>query len=266
MSDAAPFLSPLAGHHALVTGGARGIGGAIVDELARLGASVTILDINAHVLADKAATLTARGARVATAVADITKPESVDRAFTAAEAAFGPPQILVNNAGVADPAPFLKTSVQTWQRILDINLNGAFHCTQRALPAMMKANYGRVIATASTAGLVGYRYSAAYCASKHGVVGLTRALALELAKTAITVNCVCPGFTDTAIVAEAVTNITSKTGRSAEEARASLASYNPQGRIIAPAEIAMVVGWLALPASGSITGQAIPVAGGEVMS
>ena len=266
MPDPDRSSSPLAGQHALVTGGARGIGGAIVDELARLGASVTILDINEKVLAEKATALEARGIACATALADITKAESVDVAFKAAEAAFGPPQILINNAGVADPAPFLKTSAATWRRILDINLDGAFFCAQRALPAMMKANYGRVIATASTAGLVGYRYSAAYCASKHGVVGLTRALALELAKTGITVNCVCPGFTDTAIVAEAVTNITSKTGRSAEEARAILASYNPQGRIIAPAEIAMVVGWLALPASGSITGQAIPVAGGEVMS
>lgn len=199
---------PLAGQHAIVTGGARGIGSAIVDELHRLGAAVTVLDINKQLLADKASAAKARGSDVATAVADITDPDSVDAAFRVGEAAFGAAQILINNAGVADPAPFLKTTPTTWHRILNINLNGAFFCAQRALPAMMKANYGRIVSTASTAGLIGYRYSAAYCASKHGLVGLTRALALELAKTAITVNCVCPGFTDTAIVAEAVGNIT----------------------------------------------------------
>ncbi len=148
--------------------------------------------------------------------------------------------------------------------MLRVNLTGTYHCTQAALPALLEAPCGRVVNVASTAGLVGYPYVTAYCAAKHGVIGLTRALAQELAATRVTVNAVCPGYTDTDMVGDAVANITAKTGRSAEEARASLAARNPQRRLVTPEEVAAAVGWLCLPESAAITGQALSVSGGEV--
>ncbi len=149
--------------------------------------------------------------------------------------------------------------------MLDVNLNGTFHCTQAALPGMLDAGWGRIVNVASTAALVGYRYVAAYCAAKHGVLGLTRALALEVATKGVTVNAVCPGYTDTDIVKDAVANIVAKTGRSEEEARRTLAAGNPQQRLIQVEEVANAVLWLCMPQSGAMNGQALAVAGGEVM-
>ena len=149
--------------------------------------------------------------------------------------------------------------------MLDVNLTGAYHCMQAALPGMLDAGWGRVVNVASTAGLTGYRYVAAYCAAKHGLVGLTRALALEVATRGVTVNAVCPGFTDTDIVADAVANIVRKTGRTADQARAELAAGNPQGRLVRPDEVAHAVAWLCMPGAAALNGQAIAVAGGEVM-
>jgi NAD(P)-dependent dehydrogenase (short-subunit alcohol dehydrogenase family) len=152
-----------------------------------------------------------------------------------------------------------------WQRMLDVNLTGAYHCIQAAAPSMLEGGWGRIVNVASTAGLTGYRYVAAYCAAKHGLVGLTRALALELASKGVTVNAVCPGYTETDIVQEAVANIVRKTGRSAEQARAELAAANPQGRLVRPEEVAHAVAMLCMPDAAALNGQAIAVAGGEVM-
>lgn len=249
----------LKGKHALVTGASRGIGLAVAKELAARGARVT--------LASRSATAPGFGGAgdVASVAMDVTDVASVKAAFDEAAARFGRIDILVNNAGQAESAPILKTDEALWQRMLDVNLTGAYHCVQAALPGMLDAGWGRVVNIASTAGLAGYRYVAAYCAAKHGLVGLTRALALELAAKGITANAVCPGFTETDIVSSAVANIMQKTGRSEAQARAELASANPQGRLVQPEEVAATVAWLCAPGSGAINGQSIAVAGGEVM-
>jgi NAD(P)-dependent dehydrogenase (short-subunit alcohol dehydrogenase family) len=201
------------------------------------------------------------GAGAAWQQIDVSDAASVAAAFARAGAA----DILVNNAGQAASAPFMRTEAALWQRMLDVNLTGAYHCIQAALPAMLDAGWGRIVNVASTAGLTGYRYVAAYCAAKHGLVGLTRALALELAAKGVTVNAVCPGFTETDIVQEAVANIVRKTGRSEAQARAELSAANPQGRLVQPDEVAHAVAMLCMPAAVAMNGQAIAVAGGEVM-
>jgi NAD(P)-dependent dehydrogenase (short-subunit alcohol dehydrogenase family) len=258
---------PLAGKHALVTGGARGIGAACAQALLARGARVTLAGRDGAALAAMQATLRgpAGADDVGIQVFDVADAAAVHAGFAAAAARFGPIAILVNNAGQAASAPLLKTDAALWQRMLDVNLGGVFHCTQAALPAMLAGGWGRIVNVASTAGLTGYRYAAAYTAAKHGVVGLTRALALEVATQGVTVNAVCPGYTDTDIVRDAVANIVAKTGRSADQARAALAAGNPQQRLVQSAEVANAVAWLCLPESGAMNGQAIAVAGGEVM-
>ncbi len=253
----------LRGRHALVTGGARGIGLACARALAGRGAEVTLLGRNLQALEAARLSLAGDGITVGVAAADIARPEEVAGAFEAARAARGPIHILVNNAGQALSERFDRTSAQLWERMLQVNLSGTFHCTQAALPDMLQGGWGRVINVASTAGLIGYAYVAAYCAAKHGVVGLTRALAQEVARKGITVNAVCPGYTETDIVREAVDNIMKKTGMDEAAARARLAERNPQGRLVSAAEVADTVAWLALPASASVNGQAIAVDGGE---
>ena len=258
--------TPLAGRHTLVTGAARGIGLAIARTLARLGANLTMLGRNPERLETSAAEIAAAsGTKPRIVIADVTNSASIEAAFDQAHATAGPIEILINNAGIAGSAPFARTDSELWQSMLETNLTGTFRCAQLAFPAMIESDWGRSVNVASTAGLRGYAYIAAYCASKHGVVGLTRALALEAAKTGVTVNAVCPGFTETEMVAETVANIIAKTGRSEDQARAELATMNPQGRLVDPQEVADAVAWLCLPSSGAITGQAIAVAGGEVM-
>jgi NAD(P)-dependent dehydrogenase (short-subunit alcohol dehydrogenase family) len=252
--------APLAGRHALITGGAKGIGLAIAETLAGLGASLTLVGRDQVALEAQEKRL---GAAVITA--DVTDTAAVHAAVDSAQAAHGPVTILVNNAGAAESAPFARTDRALWDMMLAINVTAAFTCTQAVLPGMRAANWGRVVNIASTAGLKGYRYVTAYSAAKHALVGLTRSLALELSNTAITVNAVCPGFTDTALLDRSVQNITAKTGASVNDARAQLAEANPQGRLITPQEVAHTVAWLCHPESTSITGQAIAVAGGEVM-
>jgi NAD(P)-dependent dehydrogenase (short-subunit alcohol dehydrogenase family) len=197
--------------------------------------------------------------------ADVSDPESVKKAFESARVRFGEMAILVNNAGQAASAPFLKTDSDLWRKMMSVNLDGTFHCTQAALPGMLAAGWGRIVNIASTAGLIGYGYVTAYCTAKHGVVGLTRALAIEVATKGVTVNAVCPGYTDTDIVKATVANIAAKTGRTPEQTQAELTSRNPQKRLVRPKEVANAVAWLCLPGSEAITGQAIAVAGGEVM-
>ena len=255
---------PLAGRHALVTGGARGIGLACAQALLRRGAALTLLGRDRAALDAAVADLGKHGA-VRAVAADIADEGSVRAAFEQAAREAGPVDILVNNAGQAVSQRFDRTDAALWQAMLAVNLTGTYHCIQAALPAMLANGWGRVINVASTAGLTGYPYVSAYCAAKHGVVGLTRALALELARKGVTVNAVCPGFTETDIVRDAVHNIVQKTGRTAEQARAELAARNPQGRLVQPDEVAEAVAWLALPASAAINGQAITVDGGEVM-
>jgi 3-hydroxybutyrate dehydrogenase len=254
------MMKDLAGKHALVTGGGSGIGEGVARALLAAGARVTIAGRNEARLSATATSLAGLG-DIAHVVMDVTKPDSVRSAFAQA----GRIDILVNNAGQATPNPFLKTDEAMWLQMLDVNLNGTFHCTQAALPGMLEAGWGRIVNVASTAALVGYRYVAAYCAAKHGVLGLTRALALEVAAKGVTVNAVCPGFTDTDIVKDAVANIVAKTGRTEEEARRTLAAGNPQQRLIQVEEVANAVLWLCMPQSGAMNGQALAVAGGEVM-
>jgi NAD(P)-dependent dehydrogenase (short-subunit alcohol dehydrogenase family) len=255
------MMDTLTGKHAVVTGASRGIGLAIARALLAQGARVTLMARDAAALEAAAADLGGGGSSVAWQTLDVTDPASVSEAFARAGAA----GILVNNAGQAASSPFMRTDADMWQRMLDVNLTGAYHCIQAALPAMLDAGWGRVVNVASTAGLTGYRYVAAYCAAKHGLVGLTRALALELAAKGITVNAVCPGYTETDIVQEAVANIVRKTGRTDSQARAELAAANPQGRLVQPEEVAHAVAMLCMPAAAAMNGQAIAVAGGEVM-
>jgi NAD(P)-dependent dehydrogenase (short-subunit alcohol dehydrogenase family) len=259
-----PIAATLEGKHALVTGGARGIGAACARALLLHGAKVTLAGRDAQALAHAVEEMSVLG-DVEMQVLDVSDEASVQAGFAEAARRGGRIDILVNNAGQATPAPFGKTDAALWQRMLAVNLTGTFHCTQAALPGMLDSGWGRVVNVASTAGLVGYRYVSAYVAAKHGVIGLTRALALEVAAKGVTVNAVCPGYTETDIVREAVANIVAKTGRSEDEARAELAAGNPQRRLVQAEEVANAVAWLCQPDSAAMNGQSIAVAGGEVM-
>ena len=247
--------------HIVITGGGRGIGAAIADSLSAAGAKITIMGRNMQVLEDKAKTLNDCFA----VQCDVTDELSVIAAISAAKDKFGTIDILVNNAGAANSLPFKKTDRAHLQKMLDVNLIGPYLCIQAVLQEMIDKKSGRIINIASTAALKGYDYVTAYCAAKHGVLGLTRSLALEMATKGVTVNAVCPGFTDTDIARNAIKNIMEKTGRTEDEAIGELTVHNPQKRLIQPEEVAATVLWLCSESATSITGQAIAVAGGEVV-
>jgi len=245
--------------HALVTGGGSGVGRAVALALAGAGLDVTICGRRAAQLA----AVSAESTRIVAHPADVTDEASVAALYETAEAARGPFDIVVANAGMAVSAPAAKTSLADWKRTLDVNLTGAFLAVRPALAGMLRKKSGRIVFVASTAGLKGYAYVAPYVAAKHGVIGLMRALAAETAKTGVTMNAVCPGFVETDMLEGAVENIVLRTGRSTEEARAILLATNPQGRFIEPGEVAATVLWLCGEDARSVTGQAISVSGGE---
>lgn len=244
--------------HALVTGGSSGIGRAIALALAADGAAVTICGRRGDALRAVAAEADA----LHPVVADVTDEASVENLYREAEAARGPFDIVVANAGIASSAPAWKTSLADWTRTLDVNLTGAFLTVRPALKGMAERKRGRIVFIASVAGLRGSAYVAPYVASKHGVVGLMRALAAELLMTGVTVNAVCPGYVETEMLEQSIRRVMEKTGRTREEARRSFAEINPNHRLIGPDEVAAAVMWLVGDAAASVTGQPIAIAGG----
>lgn len=252
-------MAEFRGLHAVVTGGSRGIGAAIAAALTHGEARVTILGRSQESLK---ARITAGDAH-SYVVADVTNKFELERAIGDIESK-EPVDILVNNAGVAVSAPFTRTSNEDFVRILDVNFMAPVIATRSVLAGMIERKFGRIVNICSTAALKGFPYVTAYTASKHALLGLTRSLALELARTGVTVNAVCPGFVNTDMVKDAVQNIAAKTGRDIEVARAELIKMNPQGRLISPSEVADAVCFLARRTSGSITGTALTISGGEV--
>jgi NAD(P)-dependent dehydrogenase (short-subunit alcohol dehydrogenase family) len=255
-----PIMAALAGRHALVTGGSRGIGRAVAAALADAGATVTVVGRNQASLEDAVA----RGHAAGFLAADVTDARALEAGIARAAAQHGPVDILIANAGGAESAPFAKADPELFRRMFDLNVMGSVHAIRAVLGGMVARGFGRVVAVASTAGLKGYAYVSAYCAAKHAVVGLVRSLALETATTGVTVNAVCPGYTETDMVRESVARIAAKTGRPADEALAAMVRNNPLGRLITPDEVAGAVLFLCSPAAAAVTGTTLSVAGGEV--
>ncbi|HEX6650217.1 MAG TPA: 3-oxoacyl-ACP reductase FabG [Pyrinomonadaceae bacterium] len=252
----------LNGKTALITGGGRGIGRAIALEFARQGARVAVAARTAEQVEQVANEI---GNGAIALVCDVSDPESVSRMFSDMRERLGKADILVNNAGVAESATLVNTTDELWHRHLSINLSGTFYCTRAALPSMLKNGWGRVINIASIAGKTGAPYIAAYSASKHGVLGLTRSIALEVATTGTTVNAICPGYVDTDMVSRGVERITERTGRTADEALDFLKKMSPQNRLVTPEEVAAIALLLASEEGRGITGQGINVDGGTVL-
>jgi 3-hydroxybutyrate dehydrogenase len=242
--------------HAVVTGGGGGIGLATAQSLCDAGHKVTIIGRDRAKLDRALATLKQASA----VVCDVTDDDAVRSVFSTLEAV----EILVNNAGGVESAPFERTSIGAWRAAIDLNLFGCVRTIQAVAPVMRKGGYGRIVNIASTAGLKGYPYVSPYASAKHALIGLTRSLALEYARTGVTINAICPGYTDTDLVANAVETISSKTGQSSSEAKAGLSAANPQGRLITPGEVAAAVIWLISEGGEGINGAAIPISGGEI--
>lgn len=252
-------MRELEGRHAIITGGGSGIGLAAARALSERGARITLAARDMKRLEIAASELAAYAVRC-----DVTDDASVNAALAAARLKQGPIHILVSNAGIAPSAPFHATSLPLWTQVLDTNLTGPFLCARAALPDMLASGWGRIVNVASVCALKGYAYVTAYCAAKHGLLGLTRALAQETAAKGVTVNAVCPGYVETAIVTEASRHIAAKTRLSEEEARASLVRFNPMGRLVTPEEVASSIAWLCSRGAASVNGAALPMTGGEV--
>jgi NAD(P)-dependent dehydrogenase (short-subunit alcohol dehydrogenase family) len=252
-------MGALSGRHALVTGGGTGIGAAIAMALAEAGARVTITGRRRAPLD----AIAAGNSNIRAAVADVTDEAAIAAVFRDAAEALGSISIVVANAGAAESAPFGRTKLDAFQRMLAVNLTGVFLTLREGLNAVAGAEWGRLVVVASVAGLKGYPYVAPYCAAKHGAVGLVRALAAETAGSGITVNAVCPSYTESPMLEQSVANIVAKTGREEADARRILTKMNPLGRFIRPEEVASAVLWLCGPNSDAITGQALSISGGE---
>lgn len=247
--------------HVVITGAGRGIGAAIAQEFSRHDYRITLMGRHLKPLNEQITQLHGDALPLA---CDVTEQQNVENAFATAVSELGPIDVLVNNAGAAFTASFLKTSPDKFKSMMDVNLLGAVYCIQQVLPGMLERNAGRIINIGSTSSIKGYGYISAYSAAKHALMGVTRCIAAEISSSEVTINTVCPGFTETDIVHDAIANIMSKTGRSEEQAIAELTSNNPQGRFIQPQEVADQVFYLAEHAPLSVSGQAIMVDGGEI--
>ncbi len=246
---------------ALVTGASQGIGAACALALSQVGHRVALVARNASALDDVASGLPGESLVIPT---DVLDPVALEGAFARVESAWGPVEVLVVNAGAAMSAPLVQTTDEDWQRMLDLNLTAPFRCLRRALPGMVDSGWGRVVVIASIAGKTGGARIAAYTASKHGVIGLVRTAAMEVARTGVTVNAICPGYVDTPMTDESVANISAGTGRSAEEARSILANSQPIGRLVTASEVASAA--MLCVDNGAINGQGLNVDGGAVQS
>lgn len=252
--------------HVLITGGSAGIGLAVAETFARAGHAVTITGRNRERLAQAEKLLATHGGKICTVQSDVTDIDSLSAMLAKAQSELGHVSVLINNAGNADSAPIAETSASFVRSMLELNLVQAFECARLCLPAMLEQAFGRIVNIASTAAVKGYAYTSAYCAAKHGILGMTRSLALELARTGVTINAICPGYTDTDLVMRQIANLKTKTGRDESQLLGHLAASNPMGRLVRPYEVAEAALFLASGAAGSVTGQAIVVAGGEYMA
>jgi NAD(P)-dependent dehydrogenase (short-subunit alcohol dehydrogenase family) len=251
----------LQGRHALVTGASRGIGAATARTLAAAGARVSLLAREREPLTALERSLREAGFEASPVVADVVDANALDAAFAAAMQTFGPVDILVNNAGRAESRAFAQTDPEFWAEMLDLNVSAAYRCTRLVTGGMLERGWGRIVNVASTAGLTGAAYVSAYCAAKHALVGLTRALAAEFATRGVTVNAVCPGYTQTDSLEAAVANVVRRTGRDPADARAAILQSAGQRRAIRPEEVARVVVRLCAPESDGRSGEAIPITG-----